>query len=505
VEPEDLDLAGVEVVVDGSFVGVIAEREEQAIAAAERLARLCTWSGDEISVAPGELNDFLRGNVTQSLAVVDGTPVDSDIPSIPDAPAATATLRASYARPYQMHGAMGPSVAVAQFSNGLLTVYCHSQGVELVKLALADVLALPEDQVHVIHAEGAGCYGHNGADDVALDAALLAMAVEPDPVSVKWTRADEHGFEPYGPATLADLQASVDDAGRIIDWRHEVYSFSHIGRPRPMPGYTNLQSAWWLEKPGRPAPRRPIKIAEVGIHRNLEPVYALPQKHLVEHFVADSPLRTSSLRSLGAFANVFAIESFMDELAHEAGVDPLEFRLRHLEDPRARAVLNLLGEQLGPLADAAGRGIGFARYKNRQTYCAIAVDVRVGDDASVKLLRATIAADAGLVVDPDGLANQLEGGFVQGASWTLKETVTWEHEGVTSRDWESYPILKFSEVPEIETHLIRHLSQPPMGAGEASTGPTPAAIGNAIFMACGVRVREVPFTTERIQDAAQSA
>ena len=502
--PSDVGMPGIEVVVDGSFVGVLAEREEQAIAAAQRLAGLCQWSEDSIGVSSAELYKYLRDNVTQSLPVVNGTPVEEAVVAPAEPAAAATTLRETYLRPYQMHAAMGPSAALAQFSNGLLTVYCHSQGVELVKLALADVLGLPEDQVHVIHAEGAGCYGHNGADDVALDAALLAMAAEPDPVSVKWTRADEHGFEPYGPAAVLDLQASLGGDGKIIDWRHEVYSFSHIGRPRPLAGYTNMQTAWWIEQAREPAPRRPIKLPEVGIHRNLEPIYTLPREHLVEHFVAESPLRTSSLRSLGAFANVFAIESFMDELAREAQVEPIQFRLRHLEDRRGRAVLNLLRDSLGAPLENSGRGIAFAQYKNRQTYCAIGVDVQVGDDASVQLVRCVIAADAGLVVDPDGLVNQLEGGFVQAASWTLKEAVTWEDAGVTSRDWESYPILTFSEVPEIETHLIRHLSEPPVGAGEASTGPTPAAIANAIYAASGVRVREIPFTPERLRAAATS-
>jgi CO/xanthine dehydrogenase Mo-binding subunit len=210
------------------------------------------------------------------------------------------------------------------------------------------------------------------------------------------------------------------------------------------------------------------------------------------------------VRSLGAFVNVFAIESFMDELARLAAKDPFEFRLTHLQDPRAIAVLQLLKAKAPPplTAPDAGRGVALARYKNRQTYCAVLVDVHVSDAAEVRLDRAVIAADAGLVIDPDGLSNQLEGGFIQAASWSLKEAVSWDADGVTSRDWQSYPILTFSEVPLIETHLVDARHQPAMGAGEASTGPTPAAIANAVFDAVGVRLRDVPFTSQRVREAA---
>ena len=214
------------------------------------------------------------------------------------------------------------------------------------------------------------------------------------------------------------------------------------------------------------------------IHRNLHPMYAFANPHLVEHFVADSPLRTSALRSLGAFANVFAIESFMDELAAAAGQDPIQFRLQHLADARARKVLQRLEQQLQQrtVTDGAGRGVAMARYKNQQTWCAIGVDVFVDDAAHVQLKHAVIVADAGLVIDPDGLANQLEGGFIQAASWTLKEEVRWDEDGITTLDWDSYPILRFSEIPHIETHFVGSNTAPALGAGEASTGPTPAAI-----------------------------
>jgi CO/xanthine dehydrogenase Mo-binding subunit len=501
--PETLAMTGVEVIRDGSFLAVIADREEDAAAAAVKLSASARWEAGPLSPLPGEIPAYLRDNVSASLPVRDGTPVEEAATPPPLPADAKHTLAASYYRPFQMHGAMGPSAAIAQFMNGVLTVYSHSQGVEILKLALADALALDVEQVHVIHAEGAGCYGHNGADDAALDAALLAMAAEPDPVRTQWTRADEHGFEPYAPAAVLDLKASLDANGRIVDWRHESFSFSHNGRPRPTPGYSNLQTSWWRAEPRAPAPRLPARFPEVGIHRNLEPLYDFPQKHLMKHLVADSPLRTSSLRSLGAFANVFAIESFMDELAHAAEQDPIEFRLAHLADPRARAVLTTLRDRAWPASSpGSGRGVAIARYKNRQTWCAILVDARVSDAAEIQLERVLITADAGLVIDPDGIINQLEGGFIQAASWTLKEAVAWDVNGISTRDWESYPILTFSEVPEIETVLVDRPLERSLGAGEASTGPTPAAIANAVFAATGLRLREIPFTPDRLRRVA---
>jgi CO/xanthine dehydrogenase Mo-binding subunit len=504
--PADQFGGEVELIRDGSFIGVVARREETAIRAAERLASLCQWRSEPLQPAMAGIPAYLRSNVTRSFPVVDGVPVEQPVAAWQVPEAAVKTLAASYYRPYQMHGSLGPSAAVAQFADGKLTVYSHSQGVELLKVALAEALELPADRVHVIHAEGAGAYGHNGADDVALDAALLAMAVEPYPVRLLWSRADEHGFEPYAPAALMDLRASLDAAGRIVAWRHETCGFTHMGRPRPHPGHSNLQSAWWRAKPTPRVPVQPLMMAEAGIHRNLQPIYDFPEPQLVKHFVQQSPLRTSSLRGLGAFGNVFAIESFMDELAAAAGREPIEFRLAHLQNPRARAVLELLRAHAPeqPSASNAGRGVALAQYKNRQAYCAVMVDVAVADDGAVKLLQALITADAGLAVDPDGLINQLEGGFIQAASWALKEQVRWDHDGVTSRDWDSYPILRFSEVPSIETRLVQRKLERTLGAGEASTGPTPAAIGNAIFQASGVRVRDIPFTPENVRAAAAS-
>jgi CO/xanthine dehydrogenase Mo-binding subunit len=242
----------------------------------------------------------------------------------------------------------------------------------------------------------------------------------------------------------------------------------------------------------------------VGIHRNAWPAYEIPKVRVVKGLVKSRVFRTSSLRSLGAFTNVFAIESFVDELAAEAGVDPVELRLRHLADPRARAVVEAVASRAAWRSgggDGRGQGFAFARYENDKAYAAVVVEVSVGSDAAIRLERAWIAADAGQVVDPSGLVNQLEGGFLQAASWTLREEVRFDARRITSTDWESYPILTFPEVPEIETVLVDRPDEPILGAGEAAQGPTPAAIANAVFHATGARLRRTPFTPERVREA----
>ena len=385
-------------------------------------------------------------------------------------------------------------------------MWTHSQGVYLLRGALAQALGVEADAVRVIHVEGPGCYGHNGADDAALDAALLARVVPGRPVRLQWTREDEHAWEPYGPAMVVKLQASLDGHGRLLDWNHDVWSNTHMARALPYGDRSALLAAWHRASPlPRPQPF-PMLAYHAGIHRNADPLYAVPRRRIVKHFVENTPLRVSSTRSLGAYANVFAIESFMDELAHAAGTDPLDFRLQYLDDVCARAVLQAAAERAGwtrrRMESGRGGGIGFARYKNQKCYAAVVVDVRVDlTTAEIRLERAVIAADAGQIVDPSGLANQLEGGVIQSASWTLKEQVVFDRTRVTSVDWESYPILTFSEAPEIETVLLDQPGQPFLGSGEATQGPTAGAIANAIFAAIGVRLRQIPFTPHRVRAA----
>ncbi len=502
-------LPGVlKVVRDGSFLAVIAEREDQAVVAMSALRDAAVWEGELKLPAQDRFLDHLLGQPDESLLVMNGRAVDGPIPPIEIPGEAANTLTAVYSRPFQMHGALGPSAAVALMADGKLTVWTHAQGVFPPRQAIAQVMRLPEEDVRVVHAAGPGCFGHNGADDAALDAALLAREVPGRPVSLKWMRTDEHTWEPYGPATLIRMQASLNTQGQVVDWNHDVWGYPHMGRARGQDDSSALLAAWHLDESFEPPSPRPSTGLHAGIHRNADPLYAFPRRRIVKHFVPESPLRVSTLRGLGSYANVFAIESFMDELAHSLGADPLAFRLHHLTDQRAREVMEAAALKAGwrprarPRADGRGRGFAFAQYKNRQCYVAVVVDLRL-DRASglVDLMRAVIAADAGQVVNPDGLSNQFEGGFAQGASWALKEQVLFDQDGVINTDWHSYPVFRASDAPEIQVVLLSRPGEPYLGSGEAGPLPVGAAIANAIFDAAGIRLRQLPFTPERVKTA----
>lgn len=444
----------------------------------------------------------------EAYLIVNGMTVEDPPPPIESPPDAH-TLAATYFRPYHMHASLGPSAAVAQWTGGEMTVWSHSQGPFPLRAAIAQVLGMDREDVRVIHMDGPGCYGHNGADDAAMDAALLAREVPGHPVSLKWMRDDENAWEPYGPAMIMETQASLDKNGNVIDWNFDVWSCEASGRPRPdREGGSALLAAWYLEKPFRTLSRPPGKAPQLGSSRNAEPLYAFPRQRTVNHFLPHSPLRASSLRGLGSYANVFAIESFVDELAHAAGADPVEFRLRHLTDGRARAVIESAAEKSdwraeeGPREKDRGRGMGFIKYKNRAGYVAVIVDLTVHRSSGrIHLEKAVIACDAGQIVNPDGVSNQLEGAFLQSASWTLKEQVCFDRYGIISLDWHSYPILRFRDAPEIDIVLINQPGKPYMGVGEGAMGPIPAAIANAVFDAVGIRLRQVPFTPERVKEA----
>jgi CO/xanthine dehydrogenase Mo-binding subunit len=457
-----------------------------------------------------ELHQRLPADVIGSYPLEGGVPVERALPPLETPASAVHTIEASYTRPFLMHGSIGPSAALAQFVDDKLEVFCASQGVALIAPAIAQALRIEPSRVRAVHVEGAGCYGHNGSDDAALDAALLARAVPGRPVLLKWTRQDEHAFEPYGSAMRVDVRASVDASGRIVAYSHETFSYTHIGRAMPGGKSSALIAAQQLAEPFKPPRPRAMLAPQAGIHRNAEPFYEIPTPRIVKHLVGNAALRTSSLRSLGAFTNVFAIESMMDELAVAAGIDPLSFRLAHLRDERALAVIEAGAaraafrepKRASTSERAFGRGMAFSRYENHKCYAALFVELEV-DLASfaIRLLRAVIAADAGMIIDPDGLENQLEGGFVQAASWTLKEEVTFDERRITSLDWQSYPILGFEEVPQVEVVLLDRPDRASRGAGEATTAPTPAAIANAVFDACGARLRSTPFTPARLRAA----
>jgi nicotinate dehydrogenase subunit B len=486
----------LKIVRDGSFIAVIAEREYQAIQAMRALAEAASWN--ENSAAMPDENDLFWH--LESLPTQDTTILNAGQPS-----SGAKTLEATYHRPYQMHGAIGPSCAVGLFDNDALMLWTHSQGVYPLRKAVAEMLKIAPDKVRCIHMEGAGCYGHNGADDVAADAALIARAFPRRPVRVQWMREDEHAWEPYGPAMIAKARAALDSDGRIADWEYHVWSNTHSTRPGAA---GNLLPALHLAAPFTHPPPRALPQPEGGGDRNAIPLYKLPNARVVHHFIPSMPLRVSALRALGAYMNIFSLESFMDELASAAAADPVEFRLRHLEDERGRAVVETAAERFGWRKDdrlprGRGRGIAFARYKNLGAYAAIAVEVEVDRESGrVRLRRAVAAVDSGEAVNPDGIRNQIEGGIIQSASWTLYEAVTFDTARVTSRDWSSYPIVRFGGVPDsIDVHVIDRPGQPFLGTGEASQGPVAAAIANAVADAIGARLRDLPLTSERVKRA----
>ncbi len=490
----------VAIVRHGSFVGVVTEREEQAIRAAEALR--VTWSAPEPLPNHQQLHLGMKQSPQVTVEVASAGDVDAAFEHV-------AQMReATYAFPWQAHASLGPSCAVADVRPDGATVYSSSQHVFALRASLAPLLGMDVEQIHVIHREGAGCYGHNGADDVSADAALLSQAVG-RPVRVQWGRADEFAWEPKGPAMLSHLRAGLSGTGQIMSWEYDVWTPTHTTRPGGEPD--RLFAGQLVEPLAAPMPVR-----HAGGDRNSIPNYDFPHQRVTAHWLTSPPLRPGSLRSLGGMANTTAIESFMDELAVAAGDDPVAFRLRHLTDPRAIEVIIRAAElanwqsrssdsfagskRVNVGGDIArGHGIAFARYESKYAYVAVVAEVSVElSSGVVRVTRIMVAHDCGLIVNPDGLTNQIEGNIIQGISRALKEEVTFDQSQVTSLNWMTYPILTFEEVPAIEVALIDRPDEPPWGAGEPAICPLAAAIGNAIFDATGVRLRSVPFTPDRV-------
>lgn len=486
----------VRVLRDGNFLAVIAEKEFTAIKAMHGLAAAAKWR--ENAKLPNQHN---LASVLTALPSQDFAILQRSDPAVSGAK----SLEASYTRPYQSHGSIGPSCAVAQLIDGAMTVWTHTQGVYPDRQAIAEMLGMPPDRVRLIHVEGSGCYGHNGADDAAADAALIARALSGRPVRVQWMREQEHGWEPYGPAMVTKLNASLTADGTIADWNFAVWSNTHSMRPG---GAGSLLAAQHMAKSfAVPAPK-PLPLPEGGGDRNAIPIYNFPNAHVMHHFIPAMPLRISAMRALGAYHNVFSIESFMDELADLAGADPVAFRLKHLDDQRGRAVVETAAREFGWTSGQKppqnrGYGFAFARYKNLAAYCAIASEVEVDRETGrARLVRAVASVDAGEVVNPDGITNQIEGAIVQSTSWTLYESVTFDEARITSTDWQTYPILRFNSVPErIDVHIINRPGQPFLGAGETGQGPAAASLANAIAHATGKRLRDLPLSRKRIKDA----
>jgi CO/xanthine dehydrogenase Mo-binding subunit len=476
---------------DGNFAGVVAETERAAEAALSALRMSATWWGGDVLPDENELASFLKAQPVESTII--------DRKTVAGGGRKARTLRARYTRPYIAHASISPSCAIAQWSGDRVHVWTHSQGVYLLRTDLALVLKLPAESIVVEHVEGAGCYGHNGADDVALDAALLAKTAGGKPVRVLWSRADEMTHAPFGAAMAIEIEADLDAQGDILDWRHAIWSNGHAARPGRAPQPALLAAT----EIGNPFPRmistNPPQANGGGGDRNSVPLYDFPAWTIESHRLLTMPVRTSALRTLGAQGNVFAIESFVDEIAAANGEDPVAFRLRHLKDERAKDVLRSVARRAkwkpAPRA-GSGYGIGFARYKNTGAYCAVIAGIEGEQDIRVKTL--TIAVDVGEAVNPDGVANQIEGGAIQATSWVLKERVRFDRERITSTSWTDYPILRFSEVPAVEVEVIQRPEIDPVGAGEAAHGPVTAAIANAVFDCLGVRVRQLPITRDAL-------
>jgi nicotinate dehydrogenase subunit B len=488
----------IEIIRDGNFLAIVGTDETAVEAVAAVAPNHVAWDGvDAINPFQEEARWLLQQpSIDRTL----GAPPPSDpVPGM-------RRHEATYTRMHIAHASVAPSCALAVYRDGRLQVWTHSQGVYPLRDALARTLKLDPAAISVKHVQGPGCYGHNGADDAAADAAVIASRMPGKPVRVRWRREEEFGFEPVSPAMVVTAHAVVDESGRPADWTTEIWSGRHGSRPG---GGGNLLAAEALPNPPPPPPATESSSPPGAGTRNAEPLYDFPAKRIVHHLIAETPVRTSSLRGLGATLNVFAIESFMDELAEQAGKDPVAYRLAVLSDARARAVVERAARMSAwasgiPPGSGRGRGIGFARYKNLAAYAAVVAEVEL--DERVRLLRVWCAADGGLVVNPDGAINQLEGGIIQAASWALKERVRLDGNGISSRDWESYPVLRFSEVPEVTVELVDPIAdRPPLGIGEASGGPTVAAIGNAVAHALGARLRDLPLTRDRVMAALLKA
>jgi CO/xanthine dehydrogenase Mo-binding subunit len=490
---------GARVVRISNLLGVCAEREWDAVRAAKQLK--ATWSSGK--GLPDRANLF---------AEIRATPVlrEETLATRGDAAAAFAaagrTLAATYEWPIQSHASMGPSCAVADVRPDRATIWTGSQATHRFRVIFARILGLPQEKVRLIYLDGSGCYGMNGHEDAAADAALLSRAMG-RPVRVQWSREDEHSWDPKGPPHLLDVRAAVNDRGEVVAWNSEAWL------PAPTPNLPHVP----LLAPEAAGIAQTMGNTAGLIHQNVDPPYQFPNLRAVIHWVRDTPLRTSNLRAPGKVANSFAVESFTDELAGLVGTDPVEFRLRHIKDPRGIEVIRRAAARFGwtprprtqpidpKVPILAGRGFSYVHYKHNETYVAVAAEVEVERSSGrIRATRLVCVQDCGLVVNPDCVRAQVEGCLLQGMSRTLFEDVGYDRLRVTSVDWSSYPVFRFDDVPRLEIDLIDRPTEPPLGVGEAASTPVPAALGNAVFDATGVRLRTAPFRPERVKLALGS-
>jgi CO/xanthine dehydrogenase Mo-binding subunit len=481
---------GLEIVRDRDFVAFVSPFERDADAALAAAERSAVWrQARDLAPSLSEAVS-LKGLVSEDFAVGDPATETSN----------RRQHRGVYSRPYIAHGSIGPSCAVAWFEDGRLTVWTHAQGVYPMRSLLARVCDLAAEDISVIHAQGAGTYGHNGSDDAAVDAAVIAVRLPGRPIRVQWRREDEFGHEPLGTAMHIELAAEIDAGGALVDYTAEIWSGSHTGGR----GRALAQAGLGHPPPPAAAFIGPGGVRFSGAILNATPSYDIPARRFVEHAVAATPVRTSSLRGLGGPVNTYAGECFIDELAAIAEADPLTYRLAMTSDPRGRRVIEMTASmadwsERGPAGSGHGLGLAYCRYRDRGAYIAVAAALRV--ETEVRLEHLWCAADCGQVINPDGVRNQLEGGMIMGASWTLKEQVRLGAAGVISLAWDDYPILRFDEIPAVDIELVMAQDQRSVGVGEVSVGPAMAAIGNALAHALDARIRDLPFTRERIAQA----
>ncbi|NKC30772.1 molybdopterin cofactor-binding domain-containing protein [Falsiroseomonas selenitidurans] len=483
---------------DGSFLAVLAPREQEAEAAALRLAGRAEWQAAETLPPDGAVEAWL-----------DAAPAEESLVAerVAETPPAAHRIARRFFRPFVTHASIGTSCAVALWQDGRMHLWTHSQGIYNLRADLAKAMRLPAETFLIQHVEGAGCYGHNGADDVALEAALVARAHPGIPVRLLWSRAEELGWGPASPAMLVAVQAEAAADGTLLRWSQRVTSNGHSGRPGRGKHPTLLAASQLADPFPVPNAINPPLAGGGGAQRNAVPGYRVPALDVRMAHLQVMPLRTSALRGLGALANVWAIESVMDELAAAAGADPLAHRLRHLDDARARDVLAraaaMAGWESRARREGFGLGLAVARYKGTGAWCAAVAEVEAAERVFCR--RLWLAADVGEVVSPDGTLNQIEGGAIQATSLCLLEAVRHDARGVTSDSWEGYPILRFSEVPRVAAELLARPEAPPLGAGECSMGPVIGAIANAIADALGVRPTHWPFTPENLAKAMDTA
>ena len=490
----------IKLIVKGSFLAILSPDEFLVVKYLEIIKQNIIWE---------ELRDLSNNNIYKSLKENDrdtllvksgGQAFYEAIPIIKDfKDKSCTTLTSEYKKGYLMHGPIGPSAACSIFSNNKFTIYSHSQALYDLKLSCSEYFGVDPENVTLKFIPGSGCYGHNGADDVAFEAGLLSKEFPDTHVLLKWTRQDEHCWEPYGSASLNKLTGVINDKGKIIYWSNEVFSDTYMTRP----SNTELDNFISYKLVNNHFVKRkstPKTNAHMGIHRNLDPLYDFGETRLIKNLVHDLPLRTSALRTLGAFSNVVALECFINEIAKTKNIDPFEIRINHLSDERAIGVIKNLRDQMTKEIQKEGlhRGIGFSRYKNSAAFCAVGVELKVNDDLEIKLINAWISVDAGEVAYEDGIKAQVEGGFIQAASWSLYEEVKFDTKEIISIDWDTYKIIGFDNIPNIKTDVLDKEGLPYLGVGEVVAGPTGAAISNAISDALGQTIKTMPFTKEII-------